>query len=137
MTNDNTETFTPTTHDLLLYAVVVGAGGTNLAQGAVCGSREIGPSAWAMLVTVLESTAQELLQLVGGEDGLDTNYSAGHPVYTMLQLDCGCVWVQAWHPVPDHPRNAPQELAVSACERGGTHRFMVAALGVLDAVTES
>lgn len=127
----------PTDLDLLRYAVAVGAGGANLLQGAVCGSTEVGPSAWALLVTALEAISAELLSLIGGEDGLDEPYSTGHPVVSMLTFDdCECVWVHTFHPDPANSRNAPQELTVLTCPRGGQHRVVIKQLGVIGVATD-
>ncbi|OBB33059.1 hypothetical protein A5792_11560 [Mycolicibacterium peregrinum] len=134
--NGVSETATPPTdRDLLKYAVAIGAGGVNYVQGMVPGLG-VDIVQWATLVTHLEVISNDLMDLLtGGEDDLDW-YSAGYPVYTIVEFpDCDCVRVHTWHPDPRHQHNRPRDLAVLACPRGGFHSLVVVGVGEIEAVS--
>lgn len=62
-------------------------------------------------------------------------YSDGRPVRTHLETTPGVIFEHRWHPQADHPDNQPHDIYTAKGRNGRRRTVLVAAPGVLDAVT--
>ena len=96
------------------------------------------PDDQALLVTLLDHIAANVLHPAVADLPEENWYSTGWPVVTREDLgpDCGCIYTHVWHFDSDHEANMPRELLSRPCPRGGRHRLIVMGPGEIETLHE-